>query len=199
MSDIPHESSGQTANMFTSDEARRNADNTSSGYGLIAHKMHASQLTMSPASAAAGHSDSSSTGSLSPPSRDHSLYNRTEASVMVSKSSPAKGSMQQQGLVAAGSLLPGPTPRHSIDAILGLPGRSPPKPALMQNNNILSRGTHSALMESGFQGPKDLPCTANRLSDQDFERDQEAESDRDHDILDASGKSLGYNFLANVS
>ena len=97
MSDIPHESSGQTANMFTSDETRRNADNTSSGYGLIAHKMHASQLTMSPASAAAGHSDSSSTGSLSPPSRDHSLYNRTEASVMVSKSPQRKAVCNSRG------------------------------------------------------------------------------------------------------
>ena len=190
MSDIPHESSGQTANMFTSDETRRNADNTSSAYGLIAHKMHVSQPSVSPASAAAGHSDSSSTGSLSPPSRDNSLFNRTAATVMVPKSPSAKGSMHQQGMVAAGSLLPGPTPRHSIDAILGLPGRVSSKPALTQNNNIPSRGTHSDLMEPGFQGTKDLPCTANRLSDQDFARDQDAESDRDHDVLCVSGKSL---------
>ena len=196
MSDISHESSAQTTNMFESDETRRNAGDTSSAYGLIAHKMHTSQPSVSHASAAAGHSDSSSTGSLSPPSRDHSVYNRSAGTVMVSKSPSAKGSMHEQGLVAAGSLLPGPTPRHSIDAILGLPGTAPPKPALMHNNNIPSRGTHSDLMEPGFQGAKDLPCTANRLSDQDFARDQDAESDRD--ILDASGKCLRFYFLAKI-
>ena len=163
--------------MFTGEETTGNTDHSPCAYGPAPRKM---QQSLSLASAAAGQSDSSSTGSLSPPSRD-----RTSGTVMVSKSSSVTAGAPQAPLVAPGCLLPGPTPRHSIDAILG---RTPPKTTMMQHNNVHNRADHPGMMNSGFQGAKVVPCKGSRLSDQEFTRDREVESDRDHDPLDTSGE-----------
>ncbi len=100
------------------------------------------------------------------------------------------------------ALLPGPTPRHSIDAILGLREKTAneARAALLQkhNNNLLldkesiekpppQHNQHKPYPGVKETGTKSPGCNGGHFSEREFNREREDERDRDANLLDNSG------------
>ncbi len=169
-----------TRTLFPEDDTTRCSTN---------NRAHAQAQSTSPVTtgAAAGLSDSSVTEGRFRPSGESQPPPRQSPPTAAAVSQPVAASLSSQPPAAAapGSHQPmHPTPRHSIDAILGLPGRAHQTlPSTTVQNHL-----HSPMLGPDFQARKEVACKANRLTDQEFARDRDAERERDQDLYDGSGE-----------